>query len=97
MNKYQYLNEKFCGAVRHLALSTESLQDRLAEAYIHHLIHVKNYIVPEGIKEKFELLYKNFASGVSNITIEETVFIIDDILDMAQIIHETYRQDDRKD
>jgi len=92
MNKYQYLNEKFSGAVRSLAISTESLQDRLADAYVHHICHVKDQPMPEEIKEKFDLLCKIFASGVSDMTIEEATSFIDDIIYIAEITTKAYYQ-----
>jgi hypothetical protein len=92
MHKYRYINEQFSDAIRSLALSTESLQIRLKDVYKDHIMNIKEQEMPEEIKEKFKLLCNRLASGLSDMTIEEAISIIDDILYMSKITNKVLHQ-----
>lgn len=51
-----YTWEKFHLAMSGLATSTKSVQSRLADAYVYHLMHAEHDGLPEDIREDFQQL-----------------------------------------
>ena len=60
--KNSYPHEKFSRAIGSMATSPKSLQERIADAYIYNIIHVKIEEVPEDIRFKFENLQERLTS-----------------------------------
>lgn len=48
-----YPQEKLSGAIRSMVTSPESIQRRIADAYVHHLSHVKAEDLPEEVRYNF--------------------------------------------
>ena len=97
-----YLHDKFSSAVHSMATSPKSIQERIAEAYIFHLIHVKIEDVPEDIKCKYQNLKERLTSvnaianegtvmaSIKDMPTEEAISIANDILCIASVIASLY-------
>ena len=58
-----YAIEKFTSAVHSMAVSPKSIQDRVADAYVFNLSHVKTSDLPESMCYRFEQLKEKLTSG----------------------------------
>ncbi|OQY01197.1 MAG: hypothetical protein B6I26_04890 [Desulfobacteraceae bacterium 4572_130] len=97
--KNLYPNEKFSNAITTLATSPKSIQERIADAFIFDIIHVKAKDVPEDIQYRLEKLQKKMTSvepisdegriiaTTRNMTTDEAVEIANEIVYLADIIN----------
>jgi hypothetical protein len=60
--KYDYVWEKFHLAVNGLASSQRPLQERIADAYVYHLIHLRRHELPAEIRDDFAELNRVLTS-----------------------------------
>lgn len=58
-----YVHEKFSLAVDSMATSPASIQQRVANAYIFHLIHLKADELPEEIRMDFSVMKQQLTSA----------------------------------
>ena len=96
--KNPYPNEKFSNAFSSMATSPSSIQQRVADAYLYNLIHVKPDEVPEEIRAKFIELKEKLTriepegdegrviSTTYQMSIDEAVSIANNIVDMAYTV-----------
>ncbi len=96
--KNTYPNEKFSSAIDCLATSPKSIQERICDAYIFNLIHVKPNEVPPEIRLDFEQLSATLTSAepkgdegsaaatTSRMSDDEAIGIAKKILQIAHII-----------
>ena len=102
--KNPYPNEKFSAAVDTLATSPKSIQDRICDAYIFSLIHVKPEIVPEHIRYDFNQLRTRLtsvepkgeegsvAATTSLMSTDEAIEITRLIIHMAYVVRCDYEE-----
>ena len=100
--KNPYPNEKFSKAVYSMATSPKPLRERIADAYIFNISHVKIEEVPETVRSKFSNLIERLTSveptanegsviaSVQQMSTEEAIEIANDILYIADIIASEY-------
>ena len=97
--KNLYPDQKFSNAITTLATSPKSIQERIADAFIFDIMHVKAKDVPEDIKYRFKELQKKMTSveelsdegrivaTTRNMTTDEAVEIANEIVCLADIIN----------
>lgn len=102
--KNYYPHEKFTGAVRGMAVSPKSLQERIADAYIYHIMHVKTEEVPDDVKFKFEGIRERLTSvepvggegsvmaSVRDMSDNEAMEIANGIVDIYDHIESEFRE-----
>ena len=102
-NPYPY--EKFYLAVRGMAASPRSIQERIADAYLFNLIHVRTEDLPETIRWRFNTLRDRLTSveperdegtvmaTVNKMSTSEAVEIADEILSLADEVNADYLRD----
>jgi hypothetical protein len=100
--KNPYPNEQFTDAVDSMATSPKSLQDRVADAYVHSLSQVKTEDVPEEIQAQFEELKRKLtrveavgdegaiAASIRQLSTDEAITIAKGILHMAYVVRSDY-------
>lgn len=100
-NGYPY--EKFSSAVRGMAVSSSTIQRRVADAYIYNLIHLKVEELPEEIRLKFDELRKRLTSvtpvgdegsvyaTTNQMATSEAVELAQLIVYMADVVESEYR------
>ena len=72
--KNLYPHQKFSAAITSMASSPKPIQERLGDAFLYHLIHVKPADLPEHVREKFSyLLARIVMVGSDQGTIAATV------------------------
>lgn len=96
--KNPYPNEKFSNAVRSMAISPGSIQERIGDAYVYNLMHIKTEEVPEEIQEQFENVKRRLtcvepasdegrvAATVRQMSTDEAIEIAKQILHMAHVV-----------
>jgi hypothetical protein len=96
--KNPYPNEKFSRAINTLATSPKSIQERIADAYVYDIIHVKAEDVPEDSRYRFEELQRKMTSvepesdegsvvaSTQKLTTDEAVQIANEIMELADVI-----------
>ena len=96
--KNQYPNEKFSRAVNDLATSSKPIQERICDAYICNLIHVKVSDLPESIRFEFEEFCSKLtsidpkgdegrvAATTSHMSTNEAIEIAQKIVFMADVV-----------
>ena len=96
--KYSYPYEIFSLAVDSMAGSPESLQQRIANAYIYHLIKLKVEDLPEELMYRFEALDKrltnrgNIQESIKDMGKDEAIDLAREILFMADVIKSRHRE-----
>ena len=102
-NPYPY--EKFYMAVRSMASSPKTIHERIADAYLFNLIHVKTEDLPETIRWRFDALRDRLTSAepvanegkvmatVNEMSMSEAVEIADEILSLADEVNADYLKD----
>jgi len=63
--KNPYPREKFSHAIHSMATSSASIQERIHNAYISEIIHVKAEDVPENVRYQFTSLLKELSDALS--------------------------------
>ena len=89
--KNPYPNEKFSAAVDTLATSPKSIQERICDAYICSLIHVKPDEVPEHIRYEFDQLRTRLTSvepkgEEGSVAATTSLMSTDEAIEIAQLI-----------
>ena len=96
--KYPYAYEAFTQAISLMATSPETLNERIGNAYINHLLKLKSSDLPEEIRYRFESLSDKLTrvepSGVEGrvmatlkrMSIGEAIEVAQEILSMAAIV-----------
>lgn len=96
--KNPYPDEKFTSAVDTMASSPKTIQERVGDAYLFNLIHVKTEEVPEEIQAKFDEVKKkltrvevgggegNVAATTTQMSTDEAIEIANEILHMAHVV-----------
>ena len=97
-----YPHEKFSSAVHGMAVSPASIQNRIADAYIYNLIHLKPEELPEEIRHTFSELCTRLTSAepvgnegsvyatTNQMGTDEAVEIARSITHMADIIESEF-------
>jgi hypothetical protein len=95
--------KNFSTAVRHMAASPKTIQERVGDAYLYHLCHVKTEELPEEIQTDFEDLKTRLTSEqpigdegsvnatIRNMTEFEALEIAQKIVYMTEIIESRLR------
>ena len=85
-----------------MATSSKSLQERIVDAYIYNLIHVKTEDLPEGIRPTFEAMKERLTkveprgdegsvmASVREMEDDEAISIAIDIVSMADEVKSDY-------
>jgi len=93
-----YPNEKFTDAVDSMATSPKSIQERVGDAYVYSLIHVKTEEVPEEIQAQFNEVKRKLtrveavgdegrvAATTNQMSTDEAIEIANEILHMAYVV-----------
>jgi len=96
INYYPY--EKFSKALYGLATSPKSIQQRVCDAYIYHLIHVSVDTLPEEIRSQFEIMTNRLTkskpdmgegtvkAATDNMNDNEAIEIASEIWNMYDVI-----------
>ena len=103
--KNSYPFEKFSNAVHTMAVSPNSIQKRIADAYLFNLIHLRVEELPEEIHHRFVEMEEKLTSvasvgdegsvyaSVKEISTDEAVEIARSIMYMADVVESDYRND----
>ena len=103
--KNGYPFEKFSNAVHGMAVSPNSIQRRVADAYIYNLIHLKAEELPEEIRLKFKGLHERLTlvepvgdegsvyATTNEMNTNEAIEIAHSITYMADVVESAYRND----
>lgn len=103
--KYGYSYEKMSNAVHTLAVGLGSLQQRIADAYLYSIIHVKRDELPENTLAKFDKMDRTMHSGTPigdeglinasarNLTDNEASEVAEAILFIADEVESAYNED----
>jgi hypothetical protein len=102
--KDYYAWEKFSGAVRGMVTGTTTIQQRLGNAYVFHLVHVDPKKLPEDIRADFIQMKErlktvvapvagdgSIQATVSNLSDEEASEIASHIVDMFFRVESDFR------
>ena len=101
--KNMYPHEKFSNAVNSMAVSPKSIQERVADAYVYNLIHLKPDELPEEIRYRLAELAKKLTAVEPNgnegsvsattnkMSMDEAVEIAQEIVTMADSVESSYR------
>ncbi len=96
--KNPYPDEKFTNAIDTMATSPKSIQERVGDAYLFNLIHVKTEEVPEEIQAEFDEVKKKLtrveavgdegsvAATTTQMSTNEAIEIAKEILYMAYFV-----------
>jgi uncharacterized protein YktB (UPF0637 family) len=99
-NYYPY--EKFSGAIHSMLVNPASIQKRIADAYLFHLIHLKPDEIPQNIRDEFKKLHERIsmvepkgdegsvAATVKQMTDAEAIEIAESIYNMAYEVEKDY-------
>lgn len=102
--KNPYPNEKFSAAVNSMATSPKSLQERICDAYVYNLIHVKPEDLPESVQHDFIQLAKKLtavepksdegsvAATTRQMSTTDAIEIADIIVRLADDIRSDYEE-----
>ncbi len=103
--RYGYSYEKMSNAVRTLAVGLESLQQRIADAYLDSVLHVKRDELPESTLATFDKMDRTMRSGdpigdegiinasARNLTDHEASEVAEAILFIADEVERAYNED----
>jgi hypothetical protein len=98
--KNPYPNEKFSNALYGLVVGTGSLQERVCDAYMYNLLHVRTEHLPEKIQYRFDELSTKFicedgvAKSPNQISINDANDIVNEIWYLADVIECDYHKKD---
>lgn len=96
--KNRYPHEKFSSAVGSMATSPKSLQDRVADAVVYDLIHLKSDDLPEAIRYRFTEVIRRLTSveptgsegsvsaTMNQMSTDEAIKVAVEILGMADAV-----------
>jgi hypothetical protein len=94
-----YVHEKFILAVDSMATSPASIQNRVADAYMFHLMHLKEDELPEEIRMDFRIMKQQLTSAkpigdegsvmasVNEMSEDDAVAIAQKIVNMHGIVN----------
>lgn len=100
--KNTYPHEKFSNAISSMAVSPKSIQERIADAYVYNLIHLKPEELPEEIRYQFTELAKKLTAVEPNgnegsvsattnqMSTDEAIEIAQEIVSMADSVESSY-------
>lgn len=106
--KYSYTYEKFTLALNGMAMSPETLQNRIADAYLYHLMHVKVEELPDDICYRFENVKEKLTSvdpvgnegrvkaSVAQMSTDEAIEMAREIIYMADVVKSHYYAEMKK-
>lgn len=96
--KNTYPHEKFSSAISSMATSPKSIQDRVADAFVYNLIHLKSEDLPEAIRYRFTEMTKKLTSAepiasegsvsatTNQMTTDDAIEVATEILGMADAV-----------
>jgi hypothetical protein len=97
--KYAYANKKFTAAVSGMATSPKTIQERVGDAFINHLMRLETEELPEEIRLKFGTVFRSLTkceptvikgsvrATIDQMSTDEGIEIAMDIVHMADILH----------
>ena len=100
--KYAYANKKFTAAVVEMATSPKTIQERVGDAFINHLMRLETEELPEEIRIKFGSMFQKLTTcepvgnkgtvqtTVDQMNTDEGIELAKDIVHMADIVHSKY-------
>lgn len=103
--KNMYPHEKFSNAVRSMAVSPKSIQERVGEAYVFNLIHLKPEDLPDEIRYRFTEMTNKLTARTSigdegtvaattrQMSTDEAIAIAQELLYMADAIDSAFRDE----
>lgn len=97
--KYAYANKKFTAAVVEMATSPKTIQERVGDAFINHLMYLETEELPEEIRIKFGNMFQKLTTcepvgnkgtvqaTVDQMSTDEGIELARDIVHIADIVH----------